>query len=162
MSNVFEVLKSAMEIELNGITLYTSAAKNTDDSQAKNVFNFLAEEEKKHFTYLKDLYKALEEKEEFDVKISKPTQSFKRIFSEEFLNNLKGKNFEFSAISTGMILERDSILFYKEQVEKSEDPKIKYLFEELMKWEQEHLDMLTKEYNDLKERFWAVNDFFPF
>jgi hypothetical protein len=36
--------------------------------------------------------------------------TFKRIFSEDFLNNLKGKNFEFSAISTGMILEKNSVL----------------------------------------------------
>jgi hypothetical protein len=31
-----------------------------------------------------------------------------------------------------------------------------------MKWEEEHLNMLTNEYNDLKEKFWEVNDFSPF
>jgi rubrerythrin len=162
MNDVLEVLKAAMEVELNGINLYKTAAEKTEDKQAKEVFLFLAQEEGKHYKYLKDLHDAIKNKSDFFVDIPKPQMTFKRIFSEDFLNNLKGKNFEFSAISTGMILEKNSVLFYKEQAERAEDPKVKYLFEELMKWEEEHLNMLTNEYNDLKEKFWEVNDFSPF
>jgi len=162
MEDVFEVLKAAMEVELNGISLYRSAAEKTEDKQAKEVFEFLAQEEGKHFKYLKDLYDALKNNKEIKLDIPKSTLSFSKIFSEDFLNNLKGKNYEFSAISTGMILEKNSVLFYKEHAEKATDEKVKYLFEELMKWEEEHLEMLTKEYNELKDRFWQVNDFFPF
>ncbi|MFU2157730.1 MULTISPECIES: ferritin family protein [Caldisericum] len=163
MDDVLEILKAAMEVELDGINLYKTAAEKTEDRQAKEVFLFLAQEEGKHYRYLKELHDAIKNKTNFDVNsIPKPSLTFKRIFSEDFLNNLKGKNYEFSAISTGMILEKNSILFYKEQAEKAHDPKVKYLFEELMKWEEEHLNMLTNEYNDLKERFWQVNDFSPF
>ncbi|BAL81011.1 ferritin family protein [Caldisericum exile] len=128
MSDVLEVLKAAMEVELNGINLYKVAAEKTDDKQAREVFLFLASEEGKHYKYLKDLHDAIKDKKEIEVNIPKPSISFRRIFSEDFLNNLKGKNFEFSAISTGMILEKNSILFYKEQAEKANDAKVRYLF----------------------------------
>jgi len=39
---------------------------------------------------------------------------------------------------------------------------VKHLFEELAKWEEGHLNMLTKEYNDIKEKFWEDNRFAPF
>ena len=67
-----------------------------------------------------------------------------------------------TAISTGMILEKNSVLFYSEQAKKATDPNVKHLFEELAKWEEGHLNMLTKEYNDIKERFWEDNRFSPF
>lgn len=162
MTEILDVLRAAMEIELNGINLYRTAAEKTEDKQAKEVFTFLSQEEGKHYKYLKELYDSMKNKSEISIDVPKPKMTFKRIFSDDFLNNLKGKNYEFSAISTGMILEKNSVLFYKEQAEKSADPKVKYLFEELMKWEEEHLQMLTNEYNDLKERFWQVNDFSPF
>jgi len=109
MEDILEVLKTGMEIELNGITLYKSASERTDDPKAKEVFNFLSQEEVKHYGYLKKAYDAASSGEKINIEISLPETSFNRIFSDDFLKNLKGKNFEFSAISTGMILEK--ILF---------------------------------------------------
>jgi len=45
MEDILEVLKTGMEIELNGITLYKSASERTDDPKAKEVFDFLSQEE---------------------------------------------------------------------------------------------------------------------
>ena len=162
MEDILEVLKRGMEIELNGITLYKSASERTDDPKAKEVFNFLSQEEVKHYGYLKKAYDAASSGEKINIEISLPETSFNRIFSDDFLKNLKGKNFEFSAISTGMILEKNSVLFYSEQAKKATDPSVKHLFGELAKWEEGHLNMLTKEYNDIKERFWEDNRFSPF
>jgi len=68
---------------------------------------------------LKKAYDEVEANKEIEVKISLPETTFNRIFSDDFVNNLKGKNFEFSAISTGMILEKNSVLFYSEQANKA-------------------------------------------
>ena len=162
MEDILEVLKTGMEIELNGINLYRSASEKTDDPKAKEVFNFLAEEEAKHYGYLKKAYDEAEANKEIEVNISLPETTFDRIFSDDFLKKLKGKNFEFSVISTGMILEKNSVLFYSEQANKATDPNVKHLFEELAKWEEGHLNMLTKEYNNIKEKFWEDNRFAPF
>jgi rubrerythrin len=130
--------------------------------KAKEVFDFLSKEEGKHYGYLKKAYDAASNGEKINIEISLPSTTFDRIFSDDFLKNLKGKNFEFSAISTGMILEKNSVLFYSEQANKATDPNVKHLFEELAKWEEGHLNMLTKEYNDIKEKFWEDNRFAPF
>jgi len=56
------------------------------------------------------------------------------------------------------------ILFYfiQSKLIKQLNPNVKHLFEELAKWEEGHLNMLTKEYNDIKEKFWEDNRFAPF
>jgi len=76
MNDVLEVLKAAMEVELNGINLYKTAAEKTEDKQAKEVFLFLAQEEGKHYKYLKDLHDAIKNKSDFVVDIPKPQMTF--------------------------------------------------------------------------------------
>ncbi len=162
MDNMKKVLIDAMEIELNGIELYKTASQKTDDRQAQQVFDFLSKEEIKHFKVLKSNYDALERGEYVEIKLGGENPLNKSIFSDEFKRNLLGKSYEFSAISTGLLLEKNSLEFYREHKEKAEDLKIKDLFAELEKWETAHYKMLLNEYNDLKEQYWEVNNFFPF
>lgn len=157
-----EALIKAMEIELNGITLYRNTSNSTDDEQASIVFDFLAKEEIKHYKALRKIYEGLLDGNIVDFDIESSIMSFKSIFSDEFKRRLQGKNLEFSAITTGLLLEKNSIDFYREQKEKSSDPKLKHLYEELEKWETEHYNMLLREYNDIKESYWEANNFSPF
>ncbi len=162
MDKRIEALLKSMEIELNGITLYRNAANYTDDEQAEKVFNFLANEEIKHYKALRRIYEGLLNGKTVDVDLVSELPPFGRIFSDEFKQKLEGKNYEFSAISTGLLLEKNSVDFYREQKEISIDENLKKLYSELEKWEQEHYNMLLNEYNDLKEAFWEANKFSPF
>jgi rubrerythrin len=158
-----EILRNAMEIEINGVELYKTAAEKTEDRQAKEMFQFLANEEAKHFDVLKKAYLELSEGKAVNLefpKIDKP--KFGAIFSDEFKKNLKGKNYEYSVLTTGLLLEKNSQEFYKTQKENADDVEEKKLFEKLEKWEFEHYKMLLKEYDDLKLRFWEDNNFQPF
>lgn len=159
-----KILQDAMGIELNGIELYKTAAEKTEDKQAKDFFLFLSEEEKKHFDALKEWYIKIskgEAPEKIELKeMGKP--AYKHIFSDEFKKNLKGKNFEYSALTTGMLLEKNSMEFYHKQSEEAETEEEKELFKKLEKWESEHYQMLLDEYNELKIEFWQANNFSPF
>jgi rubrerythrin len=73
-----DILRDAMEIEMNGIELYKTAAEKTGDRQAKEMFQFLANDKPK----------------------------FGAIFSDEFKKNLRGKNYEYSVLTTGLLLEK--------------------------------------------------------
>lgn len=157
-----EALVKAMEIELNGVTLYRNAANNADDKKAREAFNFLANEEMKHYNALKQIYEGLLKGEIINLDLSPELPPFGRIFSDEFKQKLEGKSYEFSVISTGLLLEKNSIDFYREQKEMSTDENLKKLYSQLEKWEEEHYNMLLNEYNDLKEAFWEANKFSPF
>lgn len=155
-------LMSAMEIELNGITLYRNTAIQTEDIHAREVFKFLADEEVKHYRALRDIYESIVKGEAIKYELKGERPSFKKIFSDEFRQKLQGKNIEFSAISTGLILEKNSVEFYREQKEKSTMDELKRLYSELESWETVHYNMLLGEYNDLKALFWEANQFYPF
>jgi rubrerythrin len=162
MEDMEKVLTDAMEIELNGVEFYKTASQKTYDKQAKEVFDFLSKEEIKHFKALKDLYDALKNGKDIIINLTNEKPPNKAIFSDEFRKNLTGKNYEFSAISTGLLLEESSMEFYGKQKEKAENLKIKGLFAELEKWETVHYEMLLREYNEIKEQYWEANNFSPF
>jgi rubrerythrin len=163
VDNRQSILIEAMEIELNGIELYKSASEKIADSQASRAFKFLSDEEFKHYNALKKIYDGISRGE--GLKIELPLfepPSFDKIFSDDFRSNLKSKSFEFSVISTGMLLEKNSINFYRNQKENSINEKEHELFSTLEKWEEEHLKILEREYEDIKEKFWMENKFYPF
>jgi len=64
-------------------------------------------------------------------------------------------------LSIGALLESNSIDFYRKMKENISEPKAKELFSELQKWEQGHLEAITKQLNLLKEDYWAEQKFTP-
>ena len=66
-----------------------------------------------------------------------------------------------SALSIAALLESDSIDFYRNMKEKTEDPLAKTLFEKLQKWEETHLNAITRQLDVLKEEYWAEQHFTP-
>ena len=127
-----EVLKKAMQGEIEGRELYRTAAEKSDDSRAEEVFTFLAEEEDSHLQALQSIYKSYMDNE--DLKIVLPSKKINLdnadnpIFSEDFKNRLKGKHFEMSALSIGIKLEMDSYKFYSDMAEEAYDIKLKEFF----------------------------------
>ncbi len=158
-----KILQDALGIELNGIELYKMAAKNTADEQAKDFFIYLSNEEKEHFSILKKWYIDISTGKSPEVKLEEMKEpANKHIFSDEFKKNLKGKNFEFSVMQTGMLLEKNSMEFYHKQRKEAETDEERELFKTLEEWEAKHYQLLLKEYNDLKIEFWEKNNFSPF
>ncbi len=50
-----ELAKIAMKIEQNGMAFYSALAERTKDKEAKELFSFMAKEEKQHFETFKQL-----------------------------------------------------------------------------------------------------------
>ncbi len=158
-----DILREAMEVELNGIELYKTASEKTEDLQAKEMFQFLADEELKHFNALKKSYEDINDDKKAEVKLPKIGRpKFSEIFSKEFKENLKGKNYEYSVLTTGLLLEKNSQEFYGKQKKLADNDEERKLFKELEEWEGAHYKMLLGEYNDMKLRFWESNNFQPF
>ncbi|MCX7994552.1 MAG: ferritin family protein [candidate division WOR-3 bacterium] len=165
VKKALEGLKIAMQTELNGIEFYRIAAEKTEDSKGKQVFKTLAEDEVKHFNELKKQYEHLLQDNHWlsNIELGTPSSFVGEspIFTDEIKTRIKERHFEMSALSIAALLESNSIDFYRKMKEESDDPAAKQLFEQLQKWEEKHLEAITKQMNILKEEYWADAHFTP-
>lgn len=163
-SRAIEGLKTALQTELNGIEFYRMAAQNTEDVKGKQAFQMLADDEQKHFAALQKQYASLIEKngwQSIDLGKISSFEGDSPIFSVELKDRVKGKHFEITALSIGALLETNSINFYRKMKEQNDDPAAKELYAKLEKWEQAHLDAITRQLDLIKEDYWAEQRFAP-
>ena len=166
--HLLEVVKKAIRVENDGYQFYRLAEEKTKDPKGKEVFAALAKEETNHMQILKSLYESIKGKGEFkfdDVKDMKhilETTSESPIFSKEFKQRLSQAHFEMTALSIGILLEKDSIGFYKKSAQETEDKDVKMLFNYLANWEGEHLRALVNQQKFLQEDYWTEARFYPF
>jgi rubrerythrin len=116
-----ELLEIAIGIERNGMAFYQALADKTGNRDVKDIYNYLAGEEKKHLDTFQGMSNSLGQ--------AKPLESY----TEEYMLYLKslvdnavfssiteaqqkaGKVFnEIEALNIGIQAEKDSILFYTE------------------------------------------------
>lgn len=159
-------LKTAMQTELNGIQFYTLASEKTTDEKGKEVFALLAKDEETHFKEIQQQFNSLMSSNALKpaICLNEAKHVFKGespIFSDELKKRIKERHFEMSALSIGALLESNSIDFYRRMKEETDDPHAKRLFDNLQKWEQAHLEAITKQLDVLKEEYWAEQHFTP-
>lgn len=125
--DVLEILKRGIKTEIDGFQLYKIVSEKTKDPKAKDVFGLLAEDELKHEKMLREQYKKVKETGKFkfkkgDERPKLDTISPYPIFSEKFKEKLlREQSFEMSALSIGIMLEQNSINFYRDSSEKIGD-----------------------------------------
>lgn len=160
-----EILRQAMLSERDGYQFYIMAAEQAQDRDASAMFEHLAEEEKAHYTALQRKYRALLEGTGWDAETvwDEPWTSTAvgRIFSEDFVRRIRGQHLEVAALSIGILLEKQAYRFYSLHADASEDTKVREFFLKLADWEDGHLQMLLREDDALKERYWTENRFEP-
>ncbi|MFC1898296.1 ferritin family protein [Candidatus Cloacimonadota bacterium] len=153
-------LKHAMRGEMDSITVYQNAAKNSTDPEVVSFFENWANEEKQHYNYLLALYQSVSKFQELQ-----PIQmedSSNLIFSAEFVKRIGSSNLLFSAISVATLLEKNAFEFYQKSAADSNDPVLKNFFEKMAFWEKHHYDILLEIAEEAKETYWQENRFEPF
>lgn len=153
MANVFkgsELVEIAIDIEQNGYMFYSGIAAKVKENSAKNVFEFLAGEEKKHEDIFRNMLSKIGKedvpemlKEDYELYIKSVVDS--HIFSgpnfpKKMATASKTTN---DAINAGVAFEKDSILFFQEMlnyVPESQHKTVKALVNE----EKKHLIKLAE------------------
>ena len=165
---LLEVVKKAIRVENDGYQFYRVAEEKTEDPKGKEVFASLAKDETNHMQILKSLYQSIKEEGEYkfdeikDMKHILETTSESPIFSKEFKERTEQIQFEMAALSVGILLEKNSIEFYKKSAQESEDKDVKMLFNYLADWEGEHLRVLVQQQKFLQQDYWTEARFYPF
>jgi len=149
-----DALRMAIATERSGLDFYTRAAALTKDKRGRTVFEKLAAEEGEHLGTLEKRYRELLAQ---DPQLeSRPTFLFFKgaasgLFASGADELKKGVNDE-QALLIGIKCERGSHQFFKRYGERFEDSEGKQIFLEFADEERVHLDLLIREYRELRER----------
>jgi rubrerythrin len=164
-NKTLDILKMAILMEKRGFAFYTTVAEQTHDTEISNIFKTMAAEESIHAKLLSEQFLSFEKKQEFSCP-NFPDQSAdgiaNMILSEEVKNKISAAGYEAAAISAAVDMEKKAIEVYSTQAEASADPNEKKLFNWLSDWEKGHLKILNDLDNELKEKIWNNNQFWPF
>ncbi|MFP4563783.1 MAG: ferritin-like domain-containing protein [Spirochaetia bacterium] len=158
MSIVFssdEIYTLAMEIEKSGKAFYTAVAKRTDDPDMRDFFNFLAEEEDRHYAYFSRLEKEApaleigkEDWEEISEYIRATTDSRFFIGEDRAVQQAKKASGILEAVETAIGFEKDTLLFFYELYQVTPSAS-KQAAGDIIDEEKRHIRMLSEKRKDL-------------
>jgi Fur family ferric uptake transcriptional regulator len=155
-----DALRIAIATERSGLNFYTRAAALTTDPRGREVFKRLAEEEGEHLGTLERRYEELLAQDP-NLEERSTFLFFKGaadgIFAEGARKLGKGVDDQ-QALLIGIKCERGSHQFFKRYGERFEDSEGKRIFLEFADEERAHLDLLIREYRDLRDRLRAADE----
>jgi len=163
-SDLAAILREAMVAERDGFTFYSVAAERAEDPGARETFAELAADERAHFDALQTGYKALLAGESWMPPRGRAESrgpSASGIFSDGFVRRIAGKHFEMSALSIGILLEKNAHAFYSRRAAEAQDEEVSRFFRELAEWENDHYELLLRQDEAVKEAYWSENRFAP-
>ncbi len=163
--NTLDILKMAILMEKRGLAFYTNVADQTSNPEISKIFKIMASEESIHIKFLSEQFLSFEQNKEFscpNLPNQAPDGIVNMILSEEIKNKISAAGFEAAAISAAIDMEKKAIEVYSAQADKDGDPNGKRLFSWLADWEKSHLKILNDLDNELKEKIWYDNQFWPF
>ena len=162
---VIDILKQAILLEKRGYSFYSAVAEQSKDPDIKNIFTIMAEEETTHVKFLSEQFASFDKNHQF-LKVNLPDLANEKIvnlvLSEDIKKKISAAGFEAAAISAAIDMEKRAIEIYLSQAESTTDPNEKKLYAWLAEWEKTHLKILNELDNELKERVWFDNKFWPF
>ncbi len=163
-NNVIEVLKTAILIERRGKAFYTQAARQSENDAMKQIFEMMAEEEDAHIAFLEGQFRNYVANDAFADTPTAPEEDDEEVekLMEKVKNEIDAAGFEAAAISAAIDFENRAIELYSKRAEEATDENEKAAYKMLADWERTHHHLLYRLSEDLKERIWNDNNFWPF
>ncbi len=162
-NNMLDIIKKAILLEHRGKALYESVAQKTEVVPVKELFEMLAQEEEKHIDVLNKQFTLVANGKDFETgdldKVEDITA--KTVLSQGVVNGISAAGYEAAVIAAALEFEKNAVKYYGDQHAASSSSEEKKLFNWLVKWETEHMTMLAKIDDDLKEQIWYDNSFWP-
>ena len=167
-SAVMKGLRQALRNEIDGAEFYRMAAGSARRDAVRQMYRFLMEEEERHRAAIVDQMQRMSEGKGMSVERSasakKALGKFKSpLLTDDLVKEGRQVEGEVAALSIGMTLEKRAIAqFIALRKTAAGDARAEKVFSDLVAWEQDHLDVLTRHYDQLREMFWEEARFWPF
>ncbi len=143
-----ELFDKAMETEREGIKVYEEAAAKAQDVKAREIFQMLAEAERRHLSIIeitkedvRKTYSAHAWKGDFISEVGKEIEAIGRQYLPKLTDEIVSAS-ALDALNMGIKVEQDSIAFYSDAKTKVADPGVANLFNILLLSERAHLLLL--------------------
>lgn len=136
LGSVDEAIAVAIELENEGREYYLEEASSMDNATVKDLYMFLADEEKKHAEYL---HQYREQKKAPVVEFNYP--EFKASFTEEFSGKKLG---EIGVLLAALRFEHKSEYFYTELAKRTDDEEQRTFFENVAAAERGHYRIIDE------------------
>ena len=165
LETVLTALQMAIQTEIDGYNFYQRFSEQTEDPNARAMFERLAQDEVMHLELLRNTKAMLQDSGQWADYKGLPQELVEGspIFSRERVEqNIVDYTSDLSALRMAYLIEKDAVDFYTRAAAKTRDPKGKRMFLDLVKMEQGHLDLLEGEYNYLRGQFQTAMGFSPF
>ncbi|MFC2106748.1 ferritin family protein [Bacteroidota bacterium] len=160
-----DILKTAILLERRGKAFYTNVARQTESEAVKEIFQMMADEEDAHIEFLSKQFAHYEQNKTFmkNEAANQPDDTAAlEILTEKIKDEISAASFEAAAISAAIDFENRAVEVYSTRAEEADDVNEKELYQMLADWEKEHHHLLYKMNEDLKEKIWNDNSFWPF
>jgi rubrerythrin len=167
-SAVVKGLKQALRNEIDGAEFYRMAAESARRDEVRGMFRFLMEEEERHRAAILDQMRRLAEgktmKFERSASAKKALARFKSpLITADLRKAGRLAEGEVAALSIGMTLEKRAIAqFTSLRKAAAGDARAEKVFADLIAWEEDHLDVLMRQYEQIREASWEEAHFWPF
>ena len=162
-NKLLEILKGALLLEHKGRALYKSVTDTSKVQGVKELFTLLEKEEEKHINVLNKQFSRISKGKGFDLADIKNSyaETSEAVLTDIIKENVSGAGYEAAVISAALEFEKNSVRYYSDHAAAAQSEDEKSLFEWLRDWEKEHMVMLARIDNDLKEKIWFDNQFWP-
>jgi rubrerythrin len=167
-SAVMKGLKLALRNEIDGAEFYRMAAGSARRDAVRQMFRFLMEEEERHREAIVNQMQRLAEGKGMNfvrgASARKALAKFKSpLLTDDLVREGRQVEGEVAALSIGMTLEKRAIAqFIALRKTAAGDARAEKVFSDLVAWEQDLLDVLTRHYDQMREMFWEEARFWPF
>ena len=162
-SKTIDILKGALLLEYRGKALYESVVKSSGSEDVKQLFSMLSKEEDKHIGVLTKQFSRLSKGEPFDVAEleTEHATTHEAVLSDELVKNISGAGYEAAVIAAALEFEKKAVEYYSERASQAESEEERKLYSWLTSWEKNHMLMMARLDNELKEKIWFDNQFWP-
>jgi rubrerythrin len=162
-TKILDVLKGAILLEHRGKALYESVVKSSEYEGVRELFAMLSREEDKHIGVLTKQFSRITKGKWFDIaELEKEHAStHEAIITDEIVKSISGAGYEAAVIAAALEFEKNAVKYYSEHASRAESEDEKKLYNWLTEWEKNHMLMLARVDNELKEKIWYDNQFWP-
>jgi rubrerythrin len=147
VNKVLTALKTGIELESYGLKFYTKAASEVKDPKGRQTLQFLANEEKDHLKFFKDLRESFLKGGQDSTKNiiqlhygSNRSKVFPEM--EEYLEEIKDSRGDEKILEEAEGIEKRSISFYKSSAGEVLNPDYQEIFKVLIREEEGHLKLI--------------------
>ncbi|MGD1147216.1 MAG: ferritin family protein [Thermoanaerobaculaceae bacterium] len=169
MSNreqIFDVLKKAYQIEVDGYTFYSMTAERAEKEAVRELFAKLAADEVQHQAFLRNVAGRFDEQGVDAFKLNQRSPEARSInqafFSGRFREQAASTEFELGVLSVGMTLETNAVRYFSTAAEQATEKEVKEFYQFLADWEKQHYDALHGLFNAVRAEHQAESSFSPF